>query len=114
MPNMLSPAKRRITYTEFSDVFDEINKLAARTRTDRSSVLRQATQEFVLAIKRKTWKPAEYEKPAIPNASIKRVSYAEWSDVADVLLAFARDNRQDLSAVVRKAVYTHLVNQRKT
>jgi len=113
MPNMLSPSKRRITYTEFSDVFDEVNKFAHRTRTDRSSVLRQATQEFVLALKRKTWKPVDYEKPLDPDAPIKRVSYAEWSDVADILLAFAKDNRQDLSAVVRKAVYAYLANQKR-
>jgi hypothetical protein len=113
MPNMLNPAKRRITYTEFSDVFDEINKFALKTRSDRSSVLRQATQEFVLALKRKTWKPAEYAKPTDPNASIKRVSYAEWSDVSDVLFAFARDSRQDLSAVLRRAVHTYLENQKR-
>lgn len=112
MPNSLSPAKTRITYTEFPDVLKRIDILAARARMDRSLFVRTATQEFVNDLKRKNWKPAPYASPADPDVGFKRVSYAEWQDVAQVMRDYAADNRIDLSDVIRTAVHTYVVRRK--
>ena len=112
MPNSLSPAKTRVTYTEFPDVLKRIDRLVVTSRTDRSLFIRTATQEFVNELKRKNWKPASYTSPADPKANLKRVSYAEWGDVAKVLREYAKEQRLDLSDVIRSAVYTYVVKRK--
>jgi len=106
MPNQLSPAKKRVTYTEFSDVFESLDKHAKKIRVDRSMVLRNATQSFVSEYKAKKWKPAPYKSAS--KGGIRRITYAEWNDIYEVMAAYAQTERLDFSDLMRSVVHTYL------
>ena len=105
MPNQLSPSKKRVTYTEFADVFDSLEKHAKKIRVDRSMVLRNATQSFVSEYKAKKWKPAPYQSAA---KGIRRITYAEWLDIYQVMSQVAEAERLDFSDLMRSVVHTYL------
>lgn len=46
MANQLSPDKRRVTYTEWKDVYKIIEVIAKKERLDVSDVIRRATLEY--------------------------------------------------------------------
>lgn len=107
MPNKLSADKKRLTYTEFPDVAERLGRYAARTRMDRSLVIRNATNEYVRMRQMGKFKPAAYNSDQ-PRAGVVRISYAEWGDIEQRLRAYASDERRDLSEVLREAVHTYL------
>lgn len=113
MPNSLSPAKTRITYTEFPDTVESIDDVVRRSRIDRSLFLRNATQHFAAAVQAGRWKPISYDSAADSRKLMVRVSYAEWTDVAKVLRKYAAEHRLDLSDVIRSAVYTYIKSMKK-
>ena len=108
MPNQLSDSKKRVTYTEFSDVYDDLKNLALASRTDVSQVVRQATSDFVRKRKHGVWASAPYGSPA----EIRRVSYTEWRDVDEEMTAYAKEDRVDKSDLLRLAVHTYLATRK--
>ena len=106
MPNQLSPAKKRTTYTEFFDVFEKLDKYAAKIRTDRSFVIRSATQFFVSEHKNKRWKAVPYKSES--KRGVRRITYAEWGDVSEYMSEVAARDRIDLSALIRAAVHAYI------
>jgi hypothetical protein len=114
MPNQLSDSKKRVTYTEFGDVFQELKNLALDSRTDVSQIVRNATSDFVRKRKHGVWNPSPYKSPAeIRNTEIRRVSYTEWRDVEEELIAFSNEDRVDKSDLLRQAVHTYLATRKK-
>lgn len=114
MPNQLSEAKKRVTYTEFSDVYAELKDLALASRTDVSGIVRQATSEFLRKKKHNIWTPAPYKTPAeMRVAEVRRVSYTEWRDVEEELIEIAQQERVDKSDLLRAAVHTYLATRKK-
>jgi hypothetical protein len=104
MPNQLDPSKRRVTYTEFTDVFDKLQQKAKHDRVDVSTALRAATQDFVLKHKAKKWSALPY---AQPGDKLRRVSYAEWDDVLSYLEKVINAERINLSTLLRRIIYTY-------
>jgi len=47
MSNQLSDDKRRVTYTEWKDVYSVLKKLATQERLDVSDIVRRATLDFI-------------------------------------------------------------------
>lgn len=47
MPNRLSKDKRRVTYTEWVDVFKDLQEIAKHERLDMADIVRRATLEFI-------------------------------------------------------------------
>lgn len=114
MPNQLSDSKKRITYTEFADVYAELKNLALDSRTDVSQVIRNATSDFVRKRKHNVWTPAPYKSPAeMRNTQIRRISYTEWRDVEEEITAFAQEDRVDKSDLLRQAVHTYLATRKR-
>jgi post-segregation antitoxin (ccd killing protein) len=114
MPNQLSDAKKRITYTEFGDVYSQLKELAMVSRVDISQLVRTATSEFLRKRKHKVWKAAAYDSPAeMRNSEIRRVSYTEWRDVDEELTAIATEERLDKSDLLRAAVNTYLKTRKQ-
>ena len=114
MPNQLSEAKKRVTYTEFSDVYAELKDLALSSRTDVSQIVRHATSEFLRKKKHNLWSPAPYKTPAeMRSTEVRRVSYTEWRDVEEELIQLAHQERLDKSDLLRQAVHTYLATKKK-
>lgn len=114
MPNQLSDAKKRVTYSEFSDVYEELKQLALISRTDVSQLVRNATSDFLRKKKHGLWETAPYKTPAeMRVAEIKRVSYTEWRDCDEALVQTAKDERVDKSDLLRQAVHTYLATRKK-
>lgn len=114
MPNQLSEHKIRMTYSEFSDVYETIKDLALRSRSDVSLIVRNATSDFLRKHKSGLWNPAQYKSPAeIRVDPMRRISYTEWRDVDEELKALASSERLDKSDLLRAAVHTYLANLKK-
>jgi predicted transcriptional regulator len=114
MPNQLSDHKKRMTYSEFTDVYEALKTLALDSRSDVSSLIRQATSEMLRLRKHGIWKPAKYESPAEMRTSImRRISYTEWVDVDDALEKLKSETRVDKSDLLREAVQTFLAARKK-
>ena len=114
MPNQLSEAKIRMTYSEFTDVYETIKALALRSRTDVSQIVRHATSDFLQKHKHGRWVPAQYKSPAeIRVDPMRRISYTEWRDVNEELKTMASSERVDKSDLLRAAVHTYLANLNK-
>lgn len=47
MSNQLSADKRRVTYTEWKDVYATLKKMADKERLDVSDIVRRATLDFI-------------------------------------------------------------------
>lgn len=47
MPDSPSPMKRRFSYAEWRDTFEDLEEIAAEKRLDVCDIIRQATMEFV-------------------------------------------------------------------
>ena len=47
MSNQLSEDKRRVTYTEWKDVYGVLKKMATQERLDVSDLVRRATLDFI-------------------------------------------------------------------
>lgn len=109
MPNQLDPAKKRVTYAEFSDVYEALQRKAAADRLDLSAALRMITQDFVLQHKAKKWKPVPYASSA---RKTRRITYAEWSDVLEYITKLATADRVDTTELFRKLVYAYLSNHK--
>lgn len=108
MPNKLSIDKKRLTYTEFPDVADRLNKYAERARMDRSLVIRNATSDYVRAREKGRFKPVPYTAPRASRYGVIRISYAEWSDIEQQLREYANSERKDLTDILREAVHNYL------
>lgn len=114
MPNQLSESKKRVTYTEFSDVYQDLKNLAMESRTDVSQIVRNATSDFLRKRKHNVWAPAPYKSPVeVRNTEIRRVSYTEWMDVEEELIAIAQEDRVDKSDLLRQAVHTYLATRKR-
>jgi hypothetical protein len=114
MPNQLSEHKKRVTYTEFSDIYDELKQLALESRTDLSQLVRHATAEFLRKKKHNIWSPAPYKTPAeMRNCGIRRISYTEWRDNEEELIRIASEERIDKSDILRQAVHTYLATRKR-
>lgn len=114
MPNQLSEHKIRMTYSEFSDVYDTLKELALASRSDVSLIIRHATGDYIQAQKNGSWKPVPYKTPAeMRVAPMRRVSYTEWRDTDLELAAIAASSRLDKSDILRTAVYTYLSSRKK-
>jgi hypothetical protein len=113
MPNQLSEAKKRITYTEFGDVYAELKELSLVSRIDVSQLVRTATADFLRKRKHGVWVPAPYTSPAeMRTSEVRRVSYTEWRDVDEELTAIATTERVDKSDLLRSAVHTYLKSRK--
>jgi hypothetical protein len=106
MPNQLDPSKKRVTFTEFTDVFAKLQKKAAADRVDVSTVLRAATQDFVLKHKAKKWEPVPYSQP---GHNLRRITYAEWEDVLSYIEKVIVAERTSQTTLLRKIIYAYLV-----
>jgi hypothetical protein len=114
MPNQISDSKKRVTYTEFSDVYQELKDMALNSRTDVSQVVRNATADFLRKRKHNQWNPSPYNSPVeVRNTEVRRVSYTEWRDVDEELIAIAQEERVDKSDLLRQAVHTYLATRKK-
>jgi predicted transcriptional regulator len=113
MPNKLSTDKKRLTYTEFPDVADRLNKFAEGARMDRSLVIRNATADYVRLREKGKFKAAVYASPRVTRYGVRRISYAEWTDINDKLREFANEERRDLTDILREAVHTYLCNLKR-
>lgn len=114
MPNQLSDSKKRVTYTEFSDVYQELKNMAMDSRTDVSQIVRNATADYLRKRKHGLWNPAPYKSPVeVRNTTIRRVSYTEWRDVDEELVAAAQEERVDKSDLLRQAVHTYLATRKR-
>jgi len=114
MPNQLSDSKKRVTYSEFADVFEDLKNLALASRTDLSHIVRSATSEFLQKKKHGVWVAAPYKTPAeVRTAKVRRISYTEWRDVDQELHDIARLERVDKSNLLRLSVHTYLANRKK-
>lgn len=105
MPNQLNPDKLRVTYAEFADVLSKLQLVARTKRTNLSDVLRQATQEFVVAHKAGKWNPAPYKSPA-GRTALRRVTYAEWKDTHNYIQKVARAERNGRADLLRQIMQT--------
>lgn len=113
MPNQLSESKKRCTYTEFSDVYEELKNLALVSRTDVSQLVRQATSDYLRKRKHNVWAPAPYKTPAeMRSTTVKRVSFTEWRDVDEEMSKIASEERVDKSDLLRQAVHTFLATRK--
>jgi hypothetical protein len=113
MPNQLSDSKKRVTYSEFADVYQALKDLALASRMDVSQVVRNATSEYVRKRKHNVWSPAVYKTPAeMRNTQIRRISYTEWRDCDEELRLFAKEDRLDKSDLLRQAIHTYLANRK--
>lgn len=114
MPNQLSESKKRCTYTEFLDVYEELKDLALASRTDVSQLIRQATSDYLRKRIHNVWAPAPYKTPAeMRSTPIKRVSFTEWQDVDAELTKISNEERVDKSDLLRQAVHTFLATRKK-
>lgn len=113
MPNQLSDHKKRVTYSEFQDVYDALKKLALDSRTDVSQTVRNATSEYLRKKKHNIWIPARYKTPAeMRTCNVRRVSYTEWRDHEEELLRISQEERVDKSDLLREAVHTYLASKK--
>ena len=114
MPNQISDAKKRVTYSEFADIYAELKQLALDSRTDVSQVVRNATGDFLRKRKHGVWVVAPYKSPAeMRSSEVKRISYTEWRDVDEALVQTAKEDRVDKSDLLRQAVHTYLATRKK-
>jgi hypothetical protein len=114
MPNQLSEHKIRMTYSEFSDVYEALKELALASRTDVSQLVRHATSDYIQKRKHGDWKPIPYKTPAEMRAvPMRRLSYSEWRDINEELTSISSNARLDKSDLLRAAVYTYLMSRKK-
>lgn len=114
MPNQISDSKKRVTYTEFLDVYEELKNMALNSRTDVSQIVRNATSDYLRKRKHNVWSPAPYSSPVeIRNTVVRRVSYTEWRDVEEEMVRIAHEERVDKSDLLRQAVHTYLATRQK-
>ena len=107
MPNQLSANKVRTSYIEFSDVFEKIKALADARRETPSDVIRAATQDYVLKLKSKRWSPAQYSTPKDENTKLRKVTYAEWDDIRELLCKSAESRRIRIADLIREITRTY-------
>jgi hypothetical protein len=114
MPNQLSESKKRITYSEFADVYAELKKLADSSGIVVSQIVRNATSDFLKKKQQGKWKAAPYSKAInARSAKLKRVSYAEWRECDESMNLVAKQDRLDKSDLLRQAVHTYLAARKK-
>ena len=113
MPNQLSESKKRMTYSEFQDVYEELKTLALDSRQDVSHLIRQATNDYLKKKQHGLWKAAPYKTQAeIRTSKMRRVSYTEWIDTHAELMKICDAERLDLSDILREAAHTFLANRK--